>query len=214
MNIPNPGTAALCLLALAAACATATTDTTSPAAAPEAAEPPATTPATTSADYNPADARFLQGMIPHHAQALVMTELVAERTNTEGVRLMAERIAVSQGSEISLMQSWLRDHGASVPAGEPHRHGGGMLMPGMLTQTQIDDLAASSGSDFDRLFLAGMIQHHQGAITMVEELFGTPGAGQGSAIYHIAAEIDATQRAEIARMRRVLATLPPASSGR
>lgn len=212
MNIPNPRTTALCLLALAAACATATTDTTSPAAAPEAAERPAPTPA--PADYNQADARFLQGMIPHHAQALVMTDLVAERTNTEGVRLMAERIEVSQGSEIALMQSWLRDHGAMVPAGEPHPHGGGMLMPGMLTQTQIERLAESSGSDFDRLFLAGMIQHHEGAITMVEELFGTPGGGQGSAIYHIASEIDATQRAEIARMRRVLATLPPASSGR
>jgi uncharacterized protein (DUF305 family) len=205
-------TVATGLLSVFAACATATPDTPPTAAAPEAAEQPAPTPA--PADYNQADARFLQGMIPHHAQALVMTHLVAERTDTEAVRLMAERIEVSQGSEIALMQDWLRDHGASVPAGEPHRHGGGMLMPGMLTQAQIDELAASNGSDFDRLFLAGMISHHQGAITMVEELFGTPGAGQGSAIYHIASEIDATQRAEIARMRRVLATLPPASSGR
>lgn len=157
-------------------------------------------------------------MIPHHAQALVMAELVPERTNNEAIRLLAERIAVSQKDEIALMQRWLRQRGEEVPEVDLHAHhragGEHAMMPGMLTRAELDRLAAATGAEFDRLFLELMIRHHQGALTMVADLFGTPGAGQGSAIFSIASEVDADQRAEIARMERMLSTMPPPQSRR
>ncbi len=191
-----------------------------PAAPPEPAARPAAE--TSAAGYAPADARFLQQMIPHHAQALVMTEMVPERTENATLSLLAERIAVSQQDEIAMMQRWLRDHGAAVPGadgsgaatgghGMHGERGGHAMMPGMLTPAQLRQLAAATGSDFDRLFLELMIQHHEGALVMVNELFDSPGGGQSSQMYSIAAEIDADQRAEIARMRRLLAGPPPLS---
>ena len=155
-------------------------------------------------------------MIPHHAQALVMTEMVPERAGSDAIRLIAERIAVSQQDEIAMMQRWLRERGEVVPevtaehAG--HQMGGEQpMMPGMLSAQELDVLAAASGTEFDRLFLEFMIQHHEGALVMVDELFGSPGAGQSSAIYSIASEVDTDQRAEIARMQRLLSTLPNVS---
>lgn len=189
-----------------------------PAAPPEPSARPA---AEISAEYAPADARFLQQMIPHHAQALTMTEMLPERTENASLRLLAERIAVSQQDEIAQMQRWLREHGAALPdaAADGSEHAGHTMdgehamMPGMLTPAQLEQLRAARGAEFDRLFLELMIQHHEGALVMVNELFDTPGGGQSSQMYSIAAEIDADQRGEIERMRRLLSTLPPAPDG-
>lgn len=154
--------------------------------------------------YTDADVRFLQGMIPHHEQALEMTALVRRHATTDAVRQMALRMEISQRDEIALMESWLRDHGEPVEmsamGGMDHMH----LMPGMLTPEQMEELRAARGVEFDRLFLEYMIQHHRGAVDMVAELFGTSGAGQESTIFKFAEDVDADQTMEIARMQRVL----------
>lgn len=200
-------------ISFAAACAPAAT-----ASAPQAVAPSATASGAVRPDVNPADVRFLQHMIPHHAQALTMAALVPERSASDAVRLMAERIAVSQRDEIARMQRWLRDHGQAVPQpGAPMNHDMGampMQMAGMLTPAELEQLAATRGTEFDQLFLESMIRHHEGALVMVAELFGTPGAAQGSEMYSIASEVDADQRAEIARMQQVLGTLSPAGPNR
>ena len=157
---------------------------------------------------NEADVRFITGMIGHHAQALEMVALVPDRTTRTDVRMMAERIAVSQGDEIALMERWLRDRGHPAPAADgAHAHHGGAhaSMPGMLSAEEMQRLAAASGAEFDRLFLELMIRHHEGALAMVAELFGTPGGGQESSVFQIANEVDADQRMEIDRMRTMLA---------
>ncbi len=165
-------------------------------------------PSLTRSGYTEADVRFVQGMIAHHAQALAMTSLVAGRTETPAIRLLAERITVSQRDEIALMQRWLQRRHEVVPSLEPgHDHAGGehhMLMPGMLTADEMAQLAEASGPEFDRLFLRFMIRHHQGALTMVAQLFGTNGAGQEPELFRLASDIDADQRAEIERMRAML----------
>jgi uncharacterized protein (DUF305 family) len=157
---------------------------------------------------NEADVRFITGMIRHHAQALEMVALVPDRATRADVRMMSERIAVSQADEIAQMERWLRARGLPVPAADSgHAHHGGAHahMPGMLTAEEMGRLAAASGAEFDRLFLELMIRHHEGALAMVRELFGTPGGGQESSVYHIASEVDADQRMEIDRMRAMLA---------
>lgn len=163
-----------------------------------------------------ADAQFLQHMVAHHAQALVMTALVPGRTGHPGIRLLAERMDVSQRDEIALMQGWLRARGESVPAADPahamhdaDRHAG---MPGMLSAAELAQLSAARGGEFDRLFLQLMIRHHEGAVTMVRSLFSR-GGGQDSQMYAIASEIESDQRMEIDRMQRLLATLPSATPG-
>lgn len=158
--------------------------------------------------HGEADVRFVTGMIGHHAQALEMVALVPDRATRDDVRMMAERIAVSQRDEIALMERWLRARGEPVPgADSTHAHHGGAHahMPGMLTAEEMQRLAAASGAEFDRLFLELMIRHHEGALAMVAELFGTRGGGQESAVFHIASEVDADQRMEIDRMRTMLA---------
>jgi uncharacterized protein (DUF305 family) len=157
-----------------------------------------------------ADVHFMQGMIAHHAQAVVMAHLVASRTTNASVRLLSERIDVAQQQEITQMQRWLEARGAMVPAadGTMHDHqmmgGQPMLMPGMLTAAQLDQLTAARGGEFDRLFLTFMIQHHEGALAMVATLFSTQGSGHEPALYEFASDVDAGQRAEIARMRAML----------
>jgi uncharacterized protein (DUF305 family) len=146
-----------------------------------------------------ADARFMQGMILHHAQALEMTAMVSARTSRAETRLLAERIQVSQADEIALMQRWLQDRGYDLPAPHAH-HAPGMLMPGMLTPAEMDRLARSNGVAFDRLFLELMTKHHEGALIMVKELFSTPGSGQESEIFAFASDVVADQRMEIQRM--------------
>jgi len=165
--------------------------------------------AQTAVGYSPADVRFMQGMIGHHAQALRMTALVPSRSARADVKLLAERIEASQLSEIALMTQWLRVRGQEVAAADGHQHvhgpgGGEARMPGMLTDQELAALAAARGADFDRLFLESMIRHHQGALTMVAGLFATNGAGQEPELFRLASDVDADQRAEIARMQAML----------
>jgi uncharacterized protein (DUF305 family) len=146
-------------------------------------------------------------MIHHHAQALTMARMAPSHGASGEIQVLAERIIVGQNDEIAIMQRWLRDQGQPVPdptAGAPEGGGHAMHMPGMLTQEQLADLDASRGADFDRLFLTYMIQHHQGALTMVEQLFGTYGAAQGDMVFKIASDIGADQTSEIDRMRSML----------
>lgn len=162
--------------------------------------------------YSPADVHFMQGMIGHHAQALEMTALVPARTARQDLRLLAERIRVSQESEIKTMEQWLLARGEPVPCLEPgHQHGGMehmLMMPGMATPEQMAALEASTGPAFERLFLETMVRHHQGALAMVATLFATPGAGQEPQVFSFASDVDADQRAEIARMEALLGALP------
>lgn len=157
----------------------------------------------------PADVAFMQGMIHHHAQALEMVALLNKNSTAPGMKSLGERIDVSQKDEIKMMQDWLREHHETIPAPMPTAHAGmpGMhatMMPGMLTAAQMAELGAATGKAFDRLFLTGMIQHHEGAITMVKELFATSGAANRTDIYRFASDVDADQRAEITRMRAML----------
>lgn len=167
----------------------------------------AAVPAKPTAPATPPDARFMQRMIPHHAQALEMTRLVPTRSSREDIRRLAERIAASQVEEIAAMERWLRARGFEVPAKDAHVHaaaGHGDFMPGMLMATELDRLANASGPAFDRLFLTYMIRHHEGALTMVRELFATPGAAQDSEAFRLVNDVDADQRAEIRRMQAML----------
>jgi uncharacterized protein (DUF305 family) len=154
--------------------------------------------------HTEADVRFMQGMIHHHAQALDMTALLQSRTASEAMRALARRIELSQADEIEMMGEWLAARGADVPGPHAHHAPGAPRMPGMLTQEEMDRLAASSGADFDRLFLELMIAHHAGALVMVHDLFSTPGAGQESEIFKFASDVEADQQMEIARMRAML----------
>jgi uncharacterized protein (DUF305 family) len=167
-------------------------------------------PAAQAPPHTEADVRFIHGMIGHHAQALEMTALVPARAARADVRLMAERIDVSQRSEIDRMEQWLRARGVAVPAADAHhahgahaQHGAGgeAAMPGMATPEEMARLAQATGAEFDQLFLELMIRHHEGALVMVEALFGSPGGGQDPEMYSIASEVDADQRMEIDRMR-------------
>jgi uncharacterized protein (DUF305 family) len=157
--------------------------------------------------HTAADTRFMQHMIGHHAQALEMTKLVPGRTSRDDMRLLAERIDVSQRDEIALMRQWLEQRGEGVPSTDAQHHtaiGHGPRMPGMLTAAELTQLAKATGAEFDRLFLEYMIRHHEGALTMVKDLFGTPGAAQETETYRFATDVEADQRAEIARMRALL----------
>ena len=175
-------------------------------------EPSRTITATKAVDlsgvrHTPADVRFMQGMIGHHAQALEMTELVTARTRRDEMRLLARRIELSQADEITLMRHWLQVRGEQVPNEHAHHAPGATLMPGMLSPVEMDRLAAVTGVEFDRLFLEGMIKHHDGALTMVSDLFANPGAGQEPEMFAFASDVDADQRIEIDRMSAMLSEL-------
>ena len=157
--------------------------------------------------FTPADVKFMQGMIHHHAQAVDMTQLLATRTSSEDMKRLALRIELSQLDEIKMMRRWLEVRGQEVPGEHAHHMPGAPLMPGMLSAEEMARLAAAKGPEFDRLFLEGMIKHHAGAITMVQELFNTPAAGQDSEIYAFASDVDADQRMEIDRMGAMLAMI-------
>ena len=154
--------------------------------------------------FTPADVRFMQGMIGHHAQALDMTALVATRSRSDAIRKLAQRIELSQADEIKMMQEWLTGRGQKVPDQHSHHAPGATLMPGMLTPEEMARLAQAKGPEFDRLFLEFMIKHHEGALTMVQDLFAQPGAGQESDVFAFASDVDADQRMEIDRMRAAL----------
>jgi uncharacterized protein (DUF305 family) len=164
----------------------------------------------------------MQRMIGHHAQALTMAALVPTRSRRPELRTLAARIDATQREEMALMRRWLESRGQTVPATDAHAgHGTGdhaampgmsgmSAMPGMLSAEQLAQLERSAGPAFDRLFLEGMIRHHEGALTMVQEFFATPGAAQDPEIFRLASDVDADQRAEIRRMRELLtATTAP-----
>ena len=173
------------------------------------AEPPTATPPVsvqrTHAPYAEADVAFMQGMIAHHRQALEMTALAPGRTTNPTLLSLAQRIEQTQRVEIARMSRWLEARGENAP--DPSEHGDhaghGAHMPGMLTPDQMAQLAAAAGDAFDRLFLESMIRHHEGALTMVAELQAA-GGGLEPEIYRFAADVDADQRAEIARMQNLL----------
>ena len=157
--------------------------------------------------YTAADVKFMQGMIGHHSQAVEMTGLLKSRTSSKEMRQLALRIELSQVDEINMMERWLQARGQEVPGPHAMHMHGATLMPGMLVEEEMDRLAASKGAEFDRLFLAGMIKHHGGALTMVKELLATPGAAQESEMFAFASDVDADQRMEIDRMGAMLKEL-------
>jgi uncharacterized protein (DUF305 family) len=157
--------------------------------------------------FTPADVKFMQGMIGHHQQAIEMVALIAERTSRDDMKLLGKRIELSQVDEIQMMQEWLKARGQTLPDIHAHHQQGATLMPGMLTMDEMATLQAARGVAFDRLFLQGMIKHHGGALVMVRELFGTPGAGQDSDIFAFASDVEADQQAEIDRMGAMLREL-------
>jgi uncharacterized protein (DUF305 family) len=170
-------------------------------------------PPSTTAQLPPrsqAEVEFMQGMIMHHAQAVEMTALITSHTENKNLRSLGARISSSQSSEIRFMQRWLAARGEPLSMAMPgmpdmDRSGHPMaLMPGMLTPEQMEALRKAKASDFDRLFLTGMIQHHHGALTMVKDLFDTAGAGQDAEVFDFANDADNTQRAEIRIMQGML----------
>jgi uncharacterized protein (DUF305 family) len=158
-----------------------------------------------------ADVEFMSGMISHHAQAIAMSKLAPTHGASETIRTLAGRVINAQQDEINLMQQWLRERNFPVPEASPtgmkmvmngveHE----MLMPGMLTPEQMKQLDAARGPEFDELFLTLMIQHHRGAVGMVEKLFSTPGAGQNEIVFKFASDVNVDQTTEIARMEKTL----------
>ena len=156
--------------------------------------------------FTAADTKFMQGMIGHHAQAVEMVALIPSRTQNQYMKMLGQRIGISQADEMNMMRTWLEVRSQAIPGPHAHHEPGGM-MPGMLTTDEMTTLAAAKGVLFDRLFLLGMIKHHIGAITMVEELFKTPGAGQDGEIFAFASDVDSDQRMEIDRMGAMLKEL-------
>jgi uncharacterized protein (DUF305 family) len=164
--------------------------------------------------YTNADVHFMSAMIGHHAQAIAMARLAPTHGASPSVRTLAERIINAQQDEIAIMQQWLRDRAKPVPEARPGPMQitmDGMdhetLMPGMLTDAQMKQLDDARGADFDRIFLTSMLQHHRGALVMVQTLFATYGAGQDATVFKFASDVNVDQTTEIARMERMLATI-------
>lgn len=166
--------------------------------------------------YVEADVEFMHNMIGHHAQAITMAQLAPSHGASPAVQRLASRIINAQRDEIVTMQTWLRDRRKPVPrpeqgepmtmmmGGEVMEH---MLMPGMLTDAQMQELRAASGYAFDRLFLLDMMQHHRGAVSMVKDLFGSYGAAQDELVFKFANDVNVDQTTEIARMEKMLVAL-------
>lgn len=163
-----------------------------------------------------ADIQFMQHMIVHHAQAVEMTALIDSHTENKELRTLGARISRSQADEIKFMKRWLTARGepTSMPMHSMHNMPGmdmsnhEMLMPGMLTAKQMDALKNANGAEFDRLFLTGMIQHHNGALDMVKDLFDTAGSGQDAELFNFVTDVDSGQRAEIKIMQTMLGEKP------
>ena len=160
------------------------------------------------APFSAADVSFMQGMIGHHAQALVMAEMAPTRGASASVLTLCKKIDISQRDEIAMMRQWLADRKQPVPDSAKAM---AMMMPGMLTPAQLAQLAAARDTAFDRLFLTFMIQHHEGALTMVKTLFASPGGGQASEMFRYASDVTADQTAEIERMQQMLDSSSPSS---
>ena len=173
--------------------------------------PPTTRP--TLPPSSPADTQFMQHMIMHHAQAVEMTALIDSHTQNKELQTLGARISRSQADEINFMKRWLATRGEPLAPAMHNMHGMDMsshtmLMPGMLTPKQMEALRKAKDEEFDRLFLAGMIQHHKGALTMVKDLFDTAGAGQDAELFNFATDVDSGQRAEIRIMQTMLGDKP------
>ena len=194
--------AVLAVIALAA-CSSTTRQSAQTAA-------PSPAPAVTRTAYTPADVHFMSGMIHHHAQAVLIAGWAPSHNSSASLKALCERIVVGQNDEIALASRWLRNHELPVPEVDPAMmmmpgmHG--PMMPGMLTAEQLQQLDRARGPEFDRLFLTMMIQHHQGAITMVNELFAASG-GEEEVVYRFASDVFADQTTEIDRMQKMLAAL-------
>ncbi len=184
-------------------------------------QPTRVLPAATRANLppsSPKDAEFMQGMILHHAQAVEMTALIETRTENKTVRRLGARISQSQSDEMKFMKRWLAMRGEPLSPPMPEMSGMAMddhhssnhhqSMPGMLSAKQMDALRKASGARFDQLFLNGMIQHHNGALLMVKDLFDTSGAGQDAELFSFATDVDSGQRAEIKIMQKMLGEKP------
>jgi uncharacterized protein (DUF305 family) len=179
-------------------------------------QPTRTLPPSTRATLPPrssADVQFMQGMIMHHAQAVEMTALIASHTENKDLRSLGARISSSQSDEIKFMKRWLAARGDPVSPAMPEMPGMDMskqpmLMPGMLTPKQMEALKKAKGAEFDQLFLTGMIQHHNGALIMVKDLFDTAGSGQDAELFNFATDVDSGQRAEIRIMQTMLREKP------
>ena len=168
---------------------------------------------------SPADVEFMQGMIMHHSQAIEMTALIVSHTGNKNLRLLGARISSSQADEIKFMKRWLAARGELISKAMPEMAGMDMsreamavgadgahvtLMPGMLTPMQMKALRKAKGVQFDHLFLTGMMQHHNGALIMVKDLFDTAGAGQDAELFNFVTDVDSGQRAEIRIMQTML----------
>ena len=157
------------------------------------------------ANYTVADVEFMQGMIAHHAQAIYMSRMAESHRANPRILKLATKIDQSQVAEIRIMQEWLIDYGQVAPDTSSWRT---MTMPGMLTEAQLKALDGATGVAFDRAFLTLMIQHHEGALKMVEDLFAKPGAGQEIDVNVFANDVVTVQTAEIGVMRQMLSQLP------
>ncbi len=156
-----------------------------------------------------ADVQFMTGMISHHSQALVMSRFASDSGASQQIRTLSARIINAQQDEIALMQRWLRDRGQPVPeVDDSGQMDHAMDMPGMLSPEQMDELERARGAEFDRLFLTYMIQHHEGAVTMVHELFATDGAARDDTSFKLGSDIQVDQVTEVARMRSMLEAIP------
>ncbi len=198
------------------------TDTNAPVIVQPGApgQPTRTLPPTTKGTLPPAspkDVEFMQGMIVHHAQAVEMTALIDSHTTNKELRLLGARISHSQSEEIKFMKHWLEARGEPTSMPMPGMSGMNMpgmdmsshhMMPGMLTPQQMEALRQAKAAEFDHLFLTGMIQHHNGALIMVKDLFDTAGAGQDAVLFNFATDVDSGQRAEIRIMQNMLGEHP------
>jgi len=173
-------------------------------------------------NFTEADVKFMTGMIGHHAQALIMSRLAPENGASPQVQTLAARIINAQKDEIASMQTWLKDRDQPVPEvhidglnlmihGSGMDHSNHMNMAGMLSQKQLKELSEAKGTEFDRLFLTYMIQHHQGAVSMVKTLINTDGAAQDEQAFRLSTDINVDQITEIERMKLMLSEIPTES---
>jgi len=226
-------TAGLLAVAASTACKTATLEPVRVGAQPAAGAQPGAVTAPASAapagdasglirlpgirqPFSAADVHFMSGMIPHHAQAVLIAGWAGSHGARSDVRILCERIVVGQRDEIAWMRTWLGDRGQPVPDANATHHRmvmngveHQMLMPGMLSAEELAQLDKARGAEFDRLFLTFMIKHHEGAITMVDQLFASYGAAQDDDVYKFASDIYADQTIEIERMHKMLGAKEP-----
>ncbi|MCI0434390.1 MAG: DUF305 domain-containing protein [Gemmatimonadetes bacterium] len=214
-TLARPATLLLSGCLAVTACSAATRAAPGQPAAESGQVPSVTNPVAGSRyPHTRADVEFMSGMIPHHAQAVLIAGWAPSHGASEAVQRLCERIVVAQRDEIATMRQWLQDRGEPVPPPDATHHrmvmGGvehDMLMPGMLTDEELARLDRARGVEFDRLFLTHMIRHHEGALVMVDQLFASPGAGQDDIVYKFVSDVWADQSTEIDFMLKMLADL-------